>query len=1580
MGARGLYTILRAFMSFLPLAALADSCVGFDASFLIHVILARHALAILQYCDWTGFEREVDATIEYLRKLRITPLFVFDGRRDPLKTANVSRAESRSRAYLELQMKSKLVEELCVQLQTSSDELIGALEEEDAVAAGGIALRQGSAAQALQEMREASQKMAAAAIGSRAAEAAERMRAILRDYEISFEVALYEAESHLRMLQTTGKVGAVIAFDADYVTIGTDYALMDPAWRYGGGLTFIKARVPHLAQQLIASTNPESRMSQWARIVERFGPQCLRQTSYFLRNDYTHLNKVGEGTVRAAWIALVQSTDAAAEAAPPGEPYIAPLPTISAVAAEVHKAARLDAQTQYTAADMAKTAQHAAFMFHHQLVVQDGKAVRQPLPRDCEGCVLVYDAEANTLSGAELDPYFNTCTPDGLQQWLAGDFNVSGDVFGQPALIDGTRSSAVPEATVPPAYLSEETIKTMRLPKLKELALQRGLQSVSGMPLKELRAALLAHFAAAGHVFASPTALGITGPSLSEADLNEERVKAADKLAERARDVQWAPLPTTAGLRWSISEAVTTMFLASDKIDNRNAVELQQHRQVLNIECALGKEIGAWDGMANYVLYEAFIRGDVQSSMPSDLFRNVYVQSLVAQESTTKAITILSLPDVCCMPPRMKVKRGSVASASQPTDSASQSTAAAALTTDEKLCRGGRNCLHTVALVSRVQEASSLGSTDGACAWKRPQKDFTFPPAPFIETLATLLPGSHHLLRRGQYFALHPDDVDAILQGIGVAGDVVYKAAYDRFRTATLKAYEEASDSQRLQGIPLASRGLRADIVTGHGRHNSAVHSSLPRNQALLGDGARPQVSARDPASGAAASAAASSLSRDGQVVVDTEPAASQAATSVPSASAALGVLTAGSAPAAPPHGTKATAAAATSTPKVTAAKTKSSGDRDHGPSAKREPASAPRPCICAAGAECKSIDGGSRFRLPTDADQKAKWICALYPNSADQAQRDRLKAQSDARLYAGHFKIGLLSGGEHRRRLPPGTLPDAVGRRVHPEKLEQVIADKLARKIKCVCSQSEELCGELAVENMALFSHPSNIDLARRWLRVLCPKDSDVLREASLNGGFLVAAHHFLPDQLTSTITNQYGSFQRPSGDALPRFVPYSEDEVSHSSKRSKTSASVKNARQLLPPGARDDSATVAKVAELFDQRQRLEVERERLLQRVRELELSLAEDPATPAAGSFATGQLRALFIQRLTDDASHCHRFTGQHSFAVLRALYDYINARGALDHVLWYREDNPNQARRTSAAGRPRLLSTFEAFVFFLCVLRRETVRAMCAFFEVEDNTGQRTYVTMLNAVTFILSTHQPWPLLEDVARFTPLEARAHLQFDDATAVFLADCVERPVMHPALPELQFLLWSDYKHHHTFKHLAVAACNGYICELTPAYPGRIRDNEIIAHSAVGERLAGKPERKHLPGYDPDDPPSIPVALLFDKGYTQVTSVQEHGPFVYTPRTKRRGQLNFEAEANISKKVAKFRAPVEVLFANAATYAAFKRSSDVGSADLADLAAQAIRCLCNLTPPAMDWAVKSNGGASEAGGAEVEPDVSFD
>lgn len=112
MGALGLYKLLRPYMIFMGLSALADTLVGLDASFMIHVILARHAAAILLHRDWSGFDSDVRDTLQYLREKEVNALLVFDGRRVSAKTTNSERAERRTVALFELQLESEAVKEL----------------------------------------------------------------------------------------------------------------------------------------------------------------------------------------------------------------------------------------------------------------------------------------------------------------------------------------------------------------------------------------------------------------------------------------------------------------------------------------------------------------------------------------------------------------------------------------------------------------------------------------------------------------------------------------------------------------------------------------------------------------------------------------------------------------------------------------------------------------------------------------------------------------------------------------------------------------------------------------------------------------------------------------------------------------------------------------------------------------------------------------------------------------------------------------------------------------------------------------------------------------------------------------------------------------------------------------------------------------------------------------------------------------------------------------------------------------------------------------------------------------------------
>ncbi len=292
-------------------------------------------------------------------------------------------------------------------------------------------------------------------------------------------------------------------------------------------------------------------------------------------------------------------------------------------------------------------------------------------------------------------------------------------------------------------------------------------------------------------------------------------------------------------------------------------------------------------------------------------------------------------------------------------------------------------------------------------------------------------------------------------------------------------------------------------------------------------------------------------------------------------------------------------------------------------------------------------------------------------------------------------------------------------------------------------------------------------------------------------------------------------------------------------------------------------------------------------------------------------------------------------------MLECKFNYLNARGALDRLQWWTSQQQLRLRR-GVGGRPRSLTTFESYVLFKCIARRSDVDLAAATFIVSARTADKVFVTMLKAVTVIMSTHQPWPSLEAAWLATPSQTRAELGLSDECAVFIADAVERQTERPSAPDMQSCLYSDYKHFTSLKQLGVALGNGLLM-LTRGYPGSISDNRLVGHCQLGPLLKNGGQR--------------PVALLFDKGFTQFHHVEAYGVPVLTPRQKRTHQNNFDDVGPINRSVAKHRAPIEALFGICRNYRGFDKRICLKAVDLADLLGEFVRCEINMSTTPHGW-----------------------
>lgn len=245
------------------------------------------------------------------------------------------------------------------------------------------------------------------------------------------------------------------------------------------------------------------------------------------------------------------------------------------------------------------------------------------------------------------------------------------------------------------------------------------------------------------------------------------------------------------------------------------------------------------------------------------------------------------------------------------------------------------------------------------------------------------------------------------------------------------------------------------------------------------------------------------------------------------------------------------------------------------------------------------------------------------------------------------------------------------------------------------------------------------------------------------------------------------------------------------------------------------------------------------------------------------------------------------------------------------------------------------------------------------FAVSEMTVLRTYITVLKALDVIFAAHQPWPTLEQARRATPTPARSMLGLAEDTALFMGDATERAIENPSLPALHCLIYSDYKHRTTMKHNAVAAGNGYICEMSPGYPGSTSVNALHEREDVGKRIAG----------DRSTDRSLNAVYVYDKGLTHFYHIEKHGATVLTPPVKEHGQFNFSEDSERTRKVAKVRCPIEKLFRYCRTYKRFDREIHLASVDLADAEARVVRGLVNMWPLMDDLDLTGNVGKTTTG-----------
>lgn len=205
---------------------------------------------------------------------------------------------------------------------------------------------------------------------------------------------------------------------------------------------------------------------------------------------------------------------------------------------------------------------------------------------------------------------------------------------------------------------------------------------------------------------------------------------------------------------------------------------------------------------------------------------------------------------------------------------------------------------------------------------------------------------------------------------------------------------------------------------------------------------------------------------------------------------------------------------------------------------------------------------------------------------------------------------------------------------------------------------------------------------------------------------------------------------------------------------------------------------------------------------------------------------GTAGRMYFLEAVEDTNTCRTFTGMLNYGVLEALFQYLDARGALSGLTrWY--EDPKYAPLDE-----QKLTPFEAFVLFSSLLRQGTTNMRMAAwsFGVSTHTAKRIFKTVLRAVAYIFGKHQPWPSAEAMRKACSQETREMLQLADDTIVlwggstrFTADSHGRG--DDGGPDM--------------KVNTLILCNKYMVEVTKSYSSRTPENQLLAADGTATRI---------------------------------------------------------------------------------------------------------------------------------------------